>query len=828
MTKAASPTSSHTFFNLSSNKQHIIALLFLFILPFFLFSGSIGSDKQVGSDTVQWTAADKTLKDYKELHPEKDALWAENSFSGMPGYVISRPYQVPNVDTLLKKISKFLYPVIYFWVLLSGAYLFLILLDVNPFAAAIGAVFIGFTTYIPVIIQAGHVTKFIAYSFIPWVLVGYLLLTQSKSKKLFSFFVFALALAFEARAGHPQVLYYFMYLLLIWWLFDTYKAYKNNEIKPWAITTLMLVSAGILAILSNVDNYWSLYEYTQHSTRGGSALESAGNTGLTLDYAFAWSQGWGELFTLIIPGIFGGSSAEAYWGPKPFTSGPHYFGAIAFLLAIFGLFKSKNRLKYIFLASGILAVLFSLGKFFPLLNEPMFKYVPYFNKFRTPEMWLIVTVTSFAVLAALGLDALIKSAQNSANKLKDIAVPLGIAAAVTVIFMVGSTSVLSFEKEGEIATIAQQNNVSANNPQVRSQIQQLIDQRIKPERIEIAKTDSMRFGILMILGLALIAAFYTGKVKKEFLLIGILVLGAYDLLNVGNRYLQKDNRSGKKADAETIIKSQKRPIDAFLVEHIDSGDGYPYRVLPILDNPFNNAIPTYYYPSLGGYTAAKLSYYQDMLDELLFAGPYGINAPVLSMLNAKYVTSGQEAPLPFFKKVFEGENQFVYENTEVLPKAFFADTLVHAENAKEAMNIFKSLGDFDPTEVAIVETLGNPAASKDSTAAVKVTNYDVQHIKLETQSGSPQFLILSEIYYPEGWKAFVDGVETEIYKTNYVLRGIEVPAGTHNIEFVFEPLSNIWGKRLAWFGTLLIYGIGIIGFISMRKPKDATKSEAAE
>lgn len=825
MTKAHSTSSTDTFFTLSGRKQHIAVLIFLFILPFFLFSDSIGNNKQVGSDTIQWTAADKSIKTYKELHPEKDALWAENSFSGMPSYVISRPYQVPNVDTLIKKISSFLYPIVYFWVLLSGAYLFLILLGLNPFSAAVGAIFIGFTTYIPVIIQAGHVTKFIAYSFVPWVLVGYFLLTRSK-KKLLALFVFSLALAFEARAGHPQVLYYYMYMLLIWWIYDTYKAYKNEQIKPWVTTSLLIALAGVLAILSNVDNYWSLYEYTQHSTRGGSALESAGNTGLTLDYAFSWSQGWGELFTLIVPGIFGGSSAEAYWGPKPFTSGPHYFGAIAFLLALFGLFKSKNKLKYVFLASGVVTALFSLGKFFPLLNEPMFKYVPYFNKFRTPEMWLIVTVTSFSILAAFGLDALIKTSKKSANKLKDITLPLAVAAAVTLVFMFGSTSMLSFEKEGEIATIAQQNNVSADNPQVRNQIKQLIDERIKPERIEIAKRDSMRFGILMILGLALIVLFYNGKIKKEFLLIGVLILGAYDLLNVGNRYLQKDNTNAKKADAETIIKSQERPIDTFLVNNIDSGEGYPYRVLPILDNPFNNAIPSYYYPSVGGYTAAKLSYYQDLIDELLFAGPYGINAPVLSMLNAKYVTSGQEAPLPFFEKVYEDNNQFVYENTEVLPKAFFADTLIKANNATEAIEVFKSLGDFNPAEVAIVETKNNLTASKDSVATVKVSDYDIQHIVLETQTSEPQFLVLSEIYYPEGWKAFVDGEETKIYKTNYVLRGIEVPSGKRKIEFIFEPASNIWGKRLAWFGTLFIYGIGIFSFISMRKSYD--ESEAKE
>lgn len=821
----ASQHSGHTGFfeSLSPGKQHFTALLVLLIVPFFMFSSTTLGDKQIiGSDTIQYSAGVKSVNDYRAAHPEKEGIWLPNMFAGMPAYVVTKPTPVFNIDTVFNSISSFLYPVIYFWILLGGAYFFFILLKINPVPAALGAIFIAFTTYIPVIIEAGHVTKFRAYAYIPWVLAGYYLLTTSK-KKILPFFIFALSLALTARADHPQVLYYFLYVLVIWWGFDTYKAWKEQKIKAWAVITLLIGLAGLTAVLSNLQNYWMLYEYSRHSTRGGSALEAAGSTGLSMDYAFAWSQGWGELWTLLVPGLFGGSSGEAYWGPKPFTSGPHYLGAIAFLLALFGLLKSKNKLKYIFLSTGILTALFSLGKFFPLLNQPMFNYMPMFSKFRTPEMWLIVTVVSFSILAVLGLQELLAAAQKKGKHVKDLYLPLGIAVALALIFMAGSTKFLSFEKPGELEAIAEQNQVSADNPQIRTQIQQVIDTRLKPERIEIAKTDSIRFAVFIFLGGILIVAFYTNKLNREFFLAGIFILGAYDMISIANRYLDKERFASKSADAQTIILQQKTAADDYITEHINSDEGWPYRVLPLADNPFNNAVPAYFYPSLGGYTAAKLSYYQDLVDELLFAGEYGISEPVLNMLNTKFIKINQQVSMPFLEQVFRDGNTFVYENTRVLPKAFFAGSIITVSSPKAAVEAMKNKNTFSAdVRNAVVETEQQIATVYDSSAAVSVTHYDVQHLRLETESAEPQFLVLSEIYYPEGWKAFVDGEETPIYKTNYVLRGIEVPAGNHKIEFIFEPVSVIWGRRAALAGHLLLFGIGVFGCVTLYRGKNST------
>jgi len=815
------PFQTGFFTALPENRQNLIALIILFAVPFFMYGKVVLDDKDIlGSDTIQWYAANHSLQEYSEQHEGKDALWAPNAFSGMPAYVISQPAPVPNIDTLLNKLSDFLYPVVYFWVLLTGVYFFLRLFDIYPLAAVSGAVFIAFTTYIPVIIEAGHVTKFVSFAFIPWVLFGYRILTKS-SKKLLGFFIFALALTLEARAAHPQVLYYFLYLIFVWWVYDGYLAYKKQVSKKWIVTSLLLLSGGILAFLSNLENYWSLYEYTQYSTRGGSVLDASSSNGLDPEYAFTWSQGWGELLTLIIPGLFGGGSAEAYWGPKPFTSGPHYLGAIAFVFALIGIFRSKNQYKFVFLGTGMLTAFFSLGKYFPLLNDLMFNFAPLFSKFRTPEMWLIVTVFSFSVLAVFGLNELIQLAKNK-NTLKKLYLPLGIAAGLALLFALGSQSLLSFEKPGEIENIARQNNVSADNPQIRRQIQQMVNTRLKPARIEMAKSDSVRFAIFIVIATGLIYALFTKRINPDIFLAGVLILGTYDMLSVGNRYVDDEKLVSDEISPEQYIENQKRPLDEFIIQNIDSPDGYPYRVFPLLNNPFNNAIPTYFYPSIGGYTAAKLSYYQDIIDRVLFAGPYGLNIPVLSMLNTKYITLNQQLSIPQLKKVYESNGNYVYENTSVLPKAFFVDSAVTTGSALEAIQKINPQNNFDPEQFAVVETDKKFSVAADTNRSVEIVKYDVQHIIIDTETGDNAFLVLSEIFYPKGWRATIDGKPTEIYKTNYVLRGIEVPAGNHRIEFIFDPVSNRWGSRISWMGHIMLALTGSLSAVRKFMNKNDT------
>lgn len=799
---------------LSANKQHLASLFILFVLPFFLYSSVlIGDQKFVGNDIVQWRAGAESIIEHKEANNGENPLWATNMFSGMPSYVISAPQSVPSLDTVIKAISGDAQPLPYFWVLLGGAYCLFILMGIRPLAAVIGSILIGFTTYIPIIIEAGHYTKFVAYAYIPWVFVGYWLLSRS-NKKLPAFFIFCLALTLELRANHPQVFYYFLYLMAFWWIYDGFKAYRNQTLNNWLSRTGYLVGAGLLAIVCSLESYWRLYEYSQFSTRGGSTLDVGGGTGLGLDYAFSWSQGFGELLTLMIPGIFGGASGEAYWGPKPFTSGPHYFGAVAFILAIVGLLRYKKDIKYLFFGVGTLGMLFALGENFRLLNELMFNYMPFFNKFRTPEMWLILTVFCFSVLAVFGIHALFEMAASKKKSFQPLYVPLGAALGLGLLFALGSNALLSFEKEGErqqlARQVAQQNNVAESNPQVQQTVSNFINNRLKPERKEIASSDSMRFFILVLLASALIVLLYSGKISKGYFLIGLILLTSYDMLDVGNRYTGEERLVPDHISIERYIEQQKRPLDDFIIQNIESGEGYPYRVFPLLDNPFNNAIPAYFYPSIGGYTGAKLAHYQDMIDRLLMTGPQGIHMPILDMLNVKYITAGQQLPFQNFEQVYSSNNQYVYENTDVLPKAFFVESVVTVSGPIEAVENMEPNTGFNPSEVAVVETEDAITTTSDTTSSVQVTAYDANSITLQTSRSTEGFLVLSEIYYPAGWQADIDGNPTTIYKTNFVLRGLHVPAGEHTITLTFEPASAIWGARLAWAGHLALWLCGIL------------------
>ncbi|SHF56519.1 hypothetical protein SAMN05443144_11043 [Fodinibius roseus] len=791
------------------------------MLPLVLYSAIFFGGKQfLGNDVLQYRAGAESIINYIETHEGEHPNWATNMFSGMPSYVLHNPPSPPSIDTFFKWIGGNAHPLAFFWILLSGAYCFFIIQGVRPFSAALGAVLIGFTTYLPIIIEAGHYSKFMAFSFIPWMFAGYYLVSRS-SKKMAAFFIFALAIMLQLRANHPQITYYFLYLLGFWWIYDSWIAYKREEINDWLQRTGIAFGAGILAIICSIDLYWRLYEYARYSTRGGSTLDTSSQAGgLSLEYAFSWSQGIGELLTLVIPGLYGGSSGEAYWGPKSFTSGPHYLGGIAFLLALIGLFRYRKKIKYLFFGVGSLTTLFSLGYHFPLLNEFLFNHMPYFNKFRTPEMWLVVSVFCFSVLAVYGVESLFDMARDKTSSISDLLLPLGVAAGLGIIFAFGSNALLSFEKPGEVnqytRQVAQQNNVSPDNPQVRRQVSNFINTRLKPERKEMARSDSIRYLVLVLLAGGLIFGFMKKKVSPGYFLAGLLLLATYDMLSVDSRYVNEDQMTADRLEAEQLIRQQQQPVDKFVMQHINSNKGYPYRVFPLMRNPFNNAIPAYFYPTIGGYTGAKLAHYQDMVDHLLMDGPANINEPILDMLNVKYVTARQALPLGDgngYTEVFSQGEQRVYRNDDVLPKAFFVNSVTTVSAPQQAVDLMEPAADFNPADRAIVETDETITASTDTTARVSVTSYDAKTIELETSSADDGFLVLSEIYYPAGWEATIDSEPATIFKTNFVLRGLQVPAGEHTIHMTFEPASNIWGLRLAWTGHILLWvaGIGAVG-----------------
>lgn len=818
---------------LSSGKKHLLALGFLFLLPFFLhFSSTLGGMQYMGSDAIQWRAGAETLIEFQEATGEI-AHWANNMFSGMPANTISHPPQVPNLDTTLLNWLEVIYPAAQMWILLGGAYFMFILLGSRPLAAVFGAITIGFTTYVALIIGAGHKAKFLAYIYIPWLYAGYLLITRTDKNRWLSFFTFALALTLHLRAYHPQITYYFLFPLGTLFIYDWVKAIKADESQKYLKYTGWILGAAVIAILVTFQMYWSTLEYSPFSMRGGTA--AAGTDGLARDYAFGWSQGWGELLTLLIPGAYGGS--EYYWGPKSFTSGPHYFGALAFLFLIVGWMKSDHKLKHVFIWPGVAAVLFSLGEHFGLLNNLMFDYFPMFDKFRVPETWLIMAMFCFSVVAVFGLGWLMDEIKNrfaKGNWKAPLIVSSGIAAVAILIAFQG----LSFEKPGErqqlSQRIAMQNNVSMNDPRVSQTVDNLIETRLVPERRGLARKDTLRFAILFILGAGIIWAMGTRKIPISAGVIAFCVILGYDLITVDSRYMSEGSLVDEDMTREQVIEQREREIDRFIVDNVSTGEGWNYRVFPIMDNPFNNAIPAYFYPSVGGYSGAKLGYYQDMIDnffrefigQLYTSNGTSANTGVLNMLNVKYITFQQPVSVPGFENVYPTDRGVVMENQNVLPKAFFTDSVVVMEN--EAGVLARLSREFDPSETAFVTQAPGINVQPDSTAAVSVTEYTPNQISLDISRSAPGFLVLSEIWYPPGWSATLDGEEIDIIRTNYILRGFEIPAGDHTLEMTLQPDWYVTGNWLARIGNLILFVSGGFGLFLFFRQKESEEEEEVE
>lgn len=812
---------------LSRDREILLSLIILFLLPFFLYHSSIlGGQQYMGHDVIQWRAGAESLIQHQQETGET-AHWASNMFSGMPATTISHPPQLPNLDNTVLRALRVIYPAAEMWILLSGGFLMLLLMGLRPFSALFGAVIIGFSTYIPIIIGAGHNAKFLSYIYIPWIYSGYFLMKEKGESRWLALFIFALALTLHLRAYHPQVTYFFLFPIGALYLTDLTRAMKSGSGTDFAAQTGWLAGGAVIALLVSVQLYWSTFEYSQFSMRGGSEL--AETSGLSREYAFAWSQGWGELLTLLIPGAFGGS--EYYWGPKTFTSGPHYAGAVGFLLFVVGLFKSRHHLKWVFLGPGILTLFFSLGEHFGAVNNLMFDYFPLFDKFRVPEMWLMVTVFCFAVVAAMGIEW-ISDQVRSKKGFKSVAQALWPALALAAVAVFITFQLLSFEKPGERADLAErvaiQNNVSADDPGVSQAVNRIMLTQLIPEREEMAQEDAIRFGLLILLGLGVLIAMALQRLSAEIGLILLTVILAWDLIRVDSRYLSEHSLVDREMTREWMIAQRERPHDRFIMDNITSEEGWPYRVLPFLDNPFNNALPSFFYPTIGGYSGAKLGYYQDLLDEVFVTEERGLNTELLNMLNVRFISLNQPIPLPGYEAVFQDTRGAVMENMEVLPKAFFVDSVAVLPDQRTVLEQLK--GDFRASEVAFIAERDAPQIRPDSSATVRVDHYSANRISMEIRRSEPGFLLLGEIWYPPGWKATIDGSETEIIRTNYVLRGVELPAGEYTLVLELNPVWYRNGIRLSAAGSGALMGsfIAALSFLWKRRDEPLAEESPAE
>ena len=817
--------------SLSTRTQHFIALGLLFIVPLILFFPStIGGKEMQRHDITQWRAGAESIIDYREEFGE-EPLWSKNMFGGMPSFVISTARQVPHLDTLVKPFFSKWYPAFEYWVLLTGMYVLLTLMGFRPWIAVTGSIIYGLTTYFPIIIMAGHTSKFFALALAPWMLVGYWLITRSP-QILRGLLVFSIAVSLEFRAGHPQITYYFLFVLLFVWLFDVWNGLKIKEQQKWIKLTLVLLVGGLIGVAGNAEKLLPLQEYAQYSIRGGSDISET--TGLDKSYAFAWSQGIKESLTLLLPNAFGGASPN-YWGPKSVTSGPHYLGFLVLPFIILGLIKRRDYTPFAFLSIGLLALFFSWGENFLLLNNLAFKLIPFFDKFRAPETWLVISSFSASILVAYGLEALPKFKPEKFS-LARIRIPMLVIVGVFGLAFLSYNS-LEYTNPLEVDRIAnqiaQQNQINPSNAQVRSQATNFVQQRLVPERENLARADFIRFGILSVVLIGFLYAYFSAKLSYTVLLLLLFGIQSYDLLQVGFRFVPESGFTSQNPYDSVFMERQARPLDRFIQQNIyDEAGIYEHRVLPLLDNPFNNAVPSYFYPTIGGYSGAKLSLFQDVFmsnNAALFDGPFGINLDLLRLFNTKYITYGGNLNVPGVVPVYSSEQGSVYEVQDILPKAFFVDSVRLVNSGPEAFDYLKNPGRIDFSSVALVElddlwedqaieTINSLPTSTlvDSTSLVNVTKYTGAELELSIERFSTGFIVINELYYPAGWKAYLNGEEIQIYKTNYFLRGLMIPPGNHKLILDFQPDSFGQGILVSWlsiaFQLILGLWVGITWF----------------
>ena len=814
--------------------QHAICLGFLLVVAVGFFSSTtFGGRTLAGGDTIQWRASAEAMI-ASEAETGVEALWAPNVFGGMPGTLITGGSSVPGVDSILSTLRGWgLWPVAHFFALLVGTYLLVLYLTRSKLAGVVGAVGYGLSTYLPIILTAGHNTKFIALAMAPWLLLAFAALVRrtpetGRMMSALLMLLFAIAAAVNLRAGHVQITYYVVFAAGVWWIAEAVSAVREGRVPTLLVSTLLLVVGSGLALLMVADPYLYQWEYKAFTTR------SAGpGGGLAYEYAMAWSQGVGELLTLVIPNAYGGGGGT-YWGPKIFTAGPHYVGSVVALLALVGLLGVVRRSVVAFGVGAALMMLFALGENLPMLNRTAFEVVPLFSSFRVPETWLSVAALLVALLAGWGAYYLQRREATPEAEVRKRRTTLGVGAAL--VLLIGGLwatggGPLSFEREGEgeqvAMQVAQQNGVSVDDPRVRQTVAQYLS-GVEAERQDLFTADAGRSLLFLLLALGVAALWLWDRAPSWAVLAVLAVLVTVDLWGVGRRYFNEDSDALRRRSAiEASI--PETAADQYVVQQVEAAGGAGhFRVLP--ENWVQNARPSYFYESVGGYHGAKLALIQDYFDRLLPDDSTGLNRNALRLLATRYTVL--PGVVPGYTPVFQDPQTglVVAEDSSALPRAFLVDSVAVVADEDVLVAQIKDPS-FDPARTALVLDPGgvdvsslSGAAPDSGGVAVELQRFTPDEIVWQVRTDRPRLFVASEVYYPAGWTARVGVEEAPILRTDFLLRGVPVPAGEHIVTMRFNPDTRREGRLLSWISTLLVYlgAIGLGGLLWYRRGHPVT------
>ncbi len=790
---------------LNKSIPHIIALLAFVICSVVYFLPQLQSKVVPQGDMIQFHGMNAEIQKYKSIKSEP-TLWTNSMFGGMPTYQIASP-QKNNIFRPIENLMQlgFDRPIGYFIYAAIAFYILLLCFKVNPFLAIVGALAFSYTTNNLVLFEAGHVTKIKAVISLPIVIGGVrLLFTRNYSLGLL---LFTLGMGLNVRANHYQMSYYMAMFLGIWVIAEYVNMMRKGDFKTLAKTSILFILGLIISVGAGASKFIPTYEYAEDTMRGKPILASEGQAqtssqieGLEYGYAMAWSNGVNDLMSTIIPRAVGGSNGESvskdteflkilrqngqrmdrsptYWGELPFTAGPNYFGIVMVLFALLFFIYASGRFKWWLLGAIVLGMLLSLGKNFEPINKLFFDYFPFYNKFRAPNSILSVTAILVPLAGMLGINEVLR-AENKNKLLKGLYVSVGILGGLCLILGFLGFALFSFEGLGD-----------ARFPDV------LKDALIE-DRMALLRNDALRSLVFIFLSAIIAWAFLKDKLSKNIFIGIFAILIIADLFPVGMRYLNHDGFTSERTLNRNL---EPRPVDVQILKDTDPH----YRVYDLSVNPFKSTTTSLQHKSIGGYHAAKLQRFQDIMDKFFVETsqqlkPLGPNnMKMLNMLNTKYFISS------------DGEGEVAQQNPAALGNAWFVEEIKTVHTPNEEIDMIDNI---DPLKSAIVHSDFSEkikTSSFSNQGSIKLTSYSPNKLVYNSSSSEDQFAVFSEVWYgpDKGWQATINGESADILRANYLLRALNIPAGNNEIVFEFKPSSYYRGGTIGLISSLLFIGL---------------------
>lgn len=803
-----------------------VALIIMIIISFAYFHPDVVQGRVLQQyDMMQGAAIGQEAKAFEEATGEK-ALWTNSVFSGMPTFQISPSYSSNSLfDWINSLYGAFLpAPANLLVMMMLGFFILLLAFGLKWWQALIGAIAYGFSSYFIILIGAGHIWKFITLAYIPPTIAGIVLCYRGRY--LLGGAIAALFAMMQLSANHVQMTYYFAFVIVGFVVAYLITAIKENKLKQWGIATGTLAVAAVLALAANSPSLYNTYEYSKETMRGNhselTAKEDAKSTenktdGLNRDYITQYSYGGAETFTLLIPDVKGGSSQQAlseadeakncsseelyylsqlpqYFGGAEGTSGPVYVGAIICALFLLGCIIVRGPIKWVLITLTILSILLALGRNFMWFTDLFIDYIPMYSKFRTVESILVIAQFTMPLLALLAVKQLFEEKEPWKKYKVAIFASFGVTLFICFLGIISPSIFGSFVGDAETS-------IKDQYPQIFIAAEQV--------RAAMVSSDALRSFMFIALTLGAILLYSKKKIPATLSVAIICVLVLGDLYTVGKRYLNHDSFHDKPLGAE-FEQFAKTPID----EQILADTTSHYRVMNI--PMFNHPAPSYHHKTIGGYHAAKLTRYQDLINrQLSTVQQYSympelrsdsINIPddqqalakelrqkysILDMLNAKYII---------------GHKGELVKNEHALGNAWWVDNVIYANNADGEMNALDTINTATTAvaDVKFKDIIGT-ATPKSAGDTISLTTYAPNRLTYHAKSQKGGVTVFSEIYFPWGWNVTIDDKPVEMARVNYVLRALNVPAGDHKIEMYFDPQSIHTTTTVASVAVILIY-----------------------